>query len=357
MSFLTDWIDLPTGNFAQILGYESPKVSQLTELVQHYHAMAKDSKELLLDRAASLRGIVQHLTDWLEYELTPIDKAKHLVFARDIAGKKAAYLEALSLLYQEGLDDLTAVEAKLTSMAKLRDKSLQPIALGNHRYFSLKMREYWGDFWYEALDPCHRRLSSFLMQWEALKANGKVPHFFLWMETQPVPKWTPRVRYLVCRERELCGLEVQKGKIYCKTADGLELAHFCSPGERYLFVIDLKKRWMGGLESTGLSHSSFTGGMPVLGAGLLKIDQGQIIALSLESGPYIPTPATGYQILMLLLEMGVELPPVLQVDYFYDRDKYSASVEAHHLASPERFFARLDDARLDSSTRCHALSR
>jgi|GEM_PF-3036959 len=59
------------------------------------------------------------------------------------------------------------------------------------------MRKYWGDFWFETLDPCHRRLTPFLDSWKTLKKfNPEIPHFFLWLENQHIPKYVPHITYL-----------------------------------------------------------------------------------------------------------------------------------------------------------------
>ncbi|MBS0652364.1 MAG: hypothetical protein JSR39_02430 [Verrucomicrobia bacterium] len=131
------------------------------------------------------------------------------------------------------------------------------------------------------------------------------------------------------------------------------MAHFNVPSKRYLFSIDLTGEIYAAEEGLGISHSSFTGGRPVLGAGLLQIDQGQLTSLALESGHYMPSMEIGHQILKIFEEKGALLPSNLEVVFFYDRNKYKAELAASPLPSLEQFKEILESAYALKLRGCH----
>ena len=191
---------------------------------------------------------------------------------------------------------------------------------------------------FESLDPCHRRLTPFLDQWKTLQnKNPEIPHFFLWLETQHVPKYIPRVTYLDRDDLEKRRIVIKDGLFWEKSDSEWSLADFNLPGRRYLFSINLAKDIYVAEESLGISHSSFTKGQPVLGAGLLQLNRGQLISLALESGHFMPTLEIGHQILKIFEEKGAIFPNKMEITFFYDRNKYKTFLEANPLSNFIKF--------------------
>lgn len=313
-----DWIDLPDDDFVTILGYETPNTIELSKKVKIYNSLKKSARENLSSRIINLEEIISFVTNWVDHGLSEIDKKKHLSWIIDIATKKRNYLIALSELYSNNQYLHDAQSAYHTDVSSQSDPKRKVVILTNHRFFSLKMREYWGDFWFESLDPCHRRLTPFLEQWEKVT---NPPHFFLWLEDQHIPKYTPRVNYLQNETLASTKLYIQNGLICSSDKKPI---HFLDPKGRLLFSIGLDETIYAAEEGNGISHSSFTSGRPVLGAGLFFIDKGYLRGIALESGHYMPTTEIGFQIINILQEKNIAFPETLELIFFYDRNKYTA---------------------------------
>lgn len=330
-----DWVDLPQDDYVTVLGYETPQTIELNTLIKKYNTIPKDQVDTLACRIRKLDQITAFIENWLAVSLTPRDKPKHLKWLSEIAVNKRNYLLKLQDIYQNGKHEKEYQEKELCTIDELTN--YQPVVLNNFRCFSLKMREYWGDFWFEALDPCHRRLTPFLEQWRALKDP---PHFFLWLETQHIPKYVPAVTYLQGQALEEKRIIIKNGAFWQKSSP----VNFDDPKKRYLFAINLKGDLYGAEEVEGISHSSFTSGKPVLGAGLFHISRGQLIALALESGHYLPSVEIGYQMIKIWEENGLRLPKVLKLAFFFDRNKYIAELTPDEMVDFKTFHQVLQEA-------------
>ncbi len=350
----SDWIDLPDENYLAVLGYETKNAIALNALIREYNEILKDQVITLSCRIRKLNKIVGFIEDWIDNRIEAVDKRKHILWISEIAVKKRNYLAQLQNIYENKYHEEEAQNAYHSDISPLHDSTKTPVILNNHRFFSLKMREYWGDFWFETLDPCHRRLTPFLDQWNKLrKLSPQIPHFFLWLETQHIPKYVPRVMYLKGKELEKRRLIVKDGLFWENTNPEWVLANFSIPSKRYLFSINLAGEVYASEEGKGVSHSSFTCGKPVLGAGLLQIHQGQLTSLALESGHYMPSMEVGHQILNIFEEKGALLPNNLEVIFFYNRNKYRAQFAANPLPSLEQFKEILQSVYTLKLSVCH----
>lgn len=339
-----DWIDLPNEDYTLVLGYKTLESAKLNELIAQYNNLPKDREEILGKRIASLTHVEEWINRWLNGRLTGVEKIKHLQWIAEIAGRKKRYLEAVKSLFEQGHFSEEALKQQLTDVSSLSDKSYVPVLLNQNRFFSLKMQEYWGDFYWEAIDPCHRKLTPFLMEWEKQGVGSKnILTFFLWLETRECPKYVPRVRYLSQCELEKARVVARQG-VFVKMQTDTPL-QCCELSEKYLFAIDLHKNLYVATESEGCSHSSFTHGRPVLGAGLLKVEDGRLSAISLESGHYLPSLETGYAILRCFMEMGLDLSKEFDLSYFFDRNKYTVKITNAALESVQTFSSTVHNAR------------
>lgn len=349
-----DWVDLPNDSYIAVLGYETNNTIALDDLIKEYNVIPKDQIVTLSCRIRKLGKIVDFIKDWTVNRLESIDKKKHLIWISEIATRKRNYLAQLLKIYENNLHMEEAQNAYHTDLSLLQDASKIPVFLNDHRFFSLKMREYWGDFWTETLDPCHRRLTPFLDPWKALKKiNPDIPHFFLWLETQHIPHYVPRVTYLKGEDLERRRLVVKDGLFWGKSDFGWTPANFNLPSRRFLFSINLAKEIYAAEDEIGISHSSFTCGKPVLGCGLLQINEGQLMSLALESGHYMPTMEIGHQILKIFEEKGAIFPSNLEVVFFYDRNKYKSEFAANPLPALVQFKEILESAYAHKLLGCH----
>lgn len=331
------WVDLPEDPITAVLGIDNSDAHTLEQMITQYHELSKTDRNLLSKREQILKSIAIFLSTWEQERLKPEEKQKHLRWVQEIALSKAAYLselEKLRLIEKAmGLNEyLQAMHGTLLS-AKT---SYQPITLTNYRYFSLKKKDYWGDFWWVTLDPCHRQLSHYLLSYS--KQQGYEPtfslDFFLWLETQYVPETWPREHYMTEEEKESYRVEIDEGLLVNSYQ---ELLSYDYPDKDYIFVIDLQNNLYITEETHTTYHSCFCRGGPVLVAGKIAISLGIIQSVSFESGHYTPSVAVGYQFFQILVAQGYRLEAPIEVSYFSDRQKYTVSVPAQEFGSFSSF--------------------
>lgn len=326
-------------------------------LIAKYSQIPKDQIPTISCRIKKLNKIIDFLKDWIDNRLETIDKKKHLIWISEISIKKRNYLSHLLHIYSNQLHLPTSQIDTHTDISNLYDSTKTCVILNNQRFFSLKLREYWGDFWYESLDPCHRRLTPYLDQWKVLlKTDSETPDFFLWLENQHLPKYIPRVKYLQGDALEKKRVIIKDGLFWEKSDSEWAVANFDDSTKRYLFSISLKGDIYISEEEPGISHSSFTCGKPVLGAGLVQIKEGILTSLALESGHYLPTVEIGYQILTIFEEKGALFGADLEIVFFFDRNKYTSLINAKNLPTLEQFKNILNLSCTTNQKGCHESS-
>ena len=71
--------------------------------------------------------------------------------------------------------------------------------------------------------------------------------------------------------------------------------------------------------SETIRHASLSLGKPVIGTGRLKINDGELTYIDVESGHYQPSPSTLFNTVQTLKKIGVKLSPeIVQVKYYTD---------------------------------------
>ena len=336
------WVDLPQGDFSQILGYQNEQIVALDNLMSAYHDLEKDDEDSLAIRVERLEDLIEYLQDWLAHHTTKADKLKHLITLKDIAEQKRNYLLALVKISQ--IEDMTTYLRDYHQPSNLPQSHIKHITLNPLRLYSVKKRAYWGDFWWVSLDPCHRQLTSYLMVWENSVKHGssRAIDFFLWLETQQVPNESPLEYYYTKQDIERSLIKIQNGRL-CTYHDGkYYLANFNKPNKKYLYVVSVNGSIHIAEEADDIYHSSFFSGQPVQSAGKINVVDGQVIAVSFESGHYIPSIKVGYQLFEVLSKQGAQLLDNVEVSYFYERNKYTTYVEKQFLQSFEDFEKRLE---------------
>jgi hypothetical protein len=334
-----DWLDLPWSDYKVILAIDEPEIEHLNERITEYHALDKCSAETLSSRIDCLESISAYL-QFLAAQKKFVEK-KPLIFLLNeaIQGKQ----EYLRQIWHIPSDEEIAHYHLGPASSQEGDWMVFP--LRNTFSYSIKMKEYWGSFWLESIDPCHRRLANYYQFWlNTHPASISYQTFFLWLESQLIPRNILTVKYYSDQQLESCRIEVNEG--YLKKSDGQELAH-TDPTKRNLFVISLSKNLYVEAHKEGVWHTSLSRGKPVLGAGLLQIDQGVITMVAFESGHYLPSLEHGFQTLQILREEGCRFKEPFDVIYFENRNKYKVSLLERQMQKYQDF----DEAIHDPSKR------
>jgi hypothetical protein len=327
------WLDLPNVGFEEIFQPPTDESCRLTEMVIKYHLVPKSSKEHLCERIEKLEAICVYLKQLYEVESFQGQKST-LQLLEAHTQKKINYLRALL----EIPSDEEVISYHL-DFSLLNDPRYIAMPLRNNGSYSLKMKEFWGNFWLESVDPCHRRLADYYRFWQSTSPQvSNYLSFFLWLETEPVPKYVPVVRYFTKDECEKRQVVVRDGCLM-KVATGEFLT--TSLQSRNLFVIDLQKRLFVETWGDGIWHTSLTAGKPVLGAGLLHAENGVIKRICFESGHYLPSLSQGYQAIKILLEQNASFVDPIEIIYFDKRNKYKARISPEDLQEEKKFMEEI----------------
>ena len=331
----TAWVDPPLFDELQAAPYLGAIGTTLRDHLDAYHRVPKTSQTDLPERVERLAA----LAAWLQ---APSCDSRLLPLVQGIgtlAAAKAEHLSALVRIYAECWHEEARLSAYHRDTSGCTDHRFSPIVLTNRRYFWPEYGTYWGDYWMETLDPCHRHLPHMHLLWQRLQRTvpGGLPHYLLWLEENHAiahPSW---MRFLSSAEQQEKRILVDQGRLTNLRGRPLH----CTDSQHFFFVVDLAGTLFATRTDPHLCHSSFTRGGPVLASGGLQAREGRLIHLKFESGHYLASPAEWWQALQILLEAGIYLDEGLRVTVF-DRYRYvSRVIQSEALTSRSSFLRSL----------------
>lgn len=308
------WVDLPSvAALGDIAGVAD--AAAFRELLTNYHGIAKDKVETLSSRCAQLNRIADYCSR------NRHDHSMYSGFAYRAAAK-AKYLLALKKLYSDGtltegahIYDEEALSSRFNRFAARRS-GYKPLVLSNALQYDPYNGHFWGTFWIEAIDPCHRPLEEYAHKWREEKKNRDVAPFFLWLETQDVSAHHKRIDFLNAAELKDARLHVQQG-LLVKADRKLGKSAVTTAGRKEaLFVITQDEKLCMIYGEGNYRHISLSHGKAVIAAGEIKIEDGKITELFTNSGHYLPPADFVPQMLKAFENIGVILDPALTLKYF-----------------------------------------
>jgi len=227
--------------------------------------------------------------------------------------------------------------------------------LGPEEYRNVRTKMLDPSAWPEFFDPQHRPafvLQDAVTQWQQAKSASP---FEVWLEKSFVPKHqndkdlAQRVTYLAPEEREEYGVDIVGGVFrWAESGDlvhtGGMTTHFSGAGHA-IWVCSAERRFYCADHVAGsFHHSSFLGGVPVMGAGEWAIDRGRLVIISNKTGHYRAGFEEMFRVMLRLSANGVDLSSV-KVFWPWPTNqgrKYYPAVEFMHARAPERFREPLD---------------
>ena len=316
------WIDLPKDKLFALSQIDNKKFGEIDKLISYYHSISKDSENLLTHRIDILSLIKNKLNIFIENE--PCEKTRYFLSdIKNITRSKRKYLQELHSLYFVKKMSYLSLNRKfeeLTSNLKKR----HPIYLVNKHLYDSKKGILWGEYYLEILDPCHRHLTAYYHCWlEEKRKNPGAPLFFLWLENQYVPIEVPSIKFLSTDELKNTLVEAKDGLFYYVQKGTLVN---CKPKKEYLFIIDLNENLFLIEGSTTIRHDSLSHGNPVLGAGNMIIENGELKVLGFDSGHYQTTIEDGLQVIDILQNKSFFLKDEVSVIYFFQEKKLRSSI-------------------------------
>lgn len=279
--------------------YHPPTSSDLVAITKANHPIVlqrlDDYHQHPLTNLTSLKGRLSILISMQE-TLSSIEEQdptyKIYKKLKGLISKKSWYLEELIKIYE-----------KEDPYLDIKDIQNNPDALVliNKIKFDFKLPVFWGLFWLEAIDPCHRFLTKHYMDWE--KEKTEIP-FFIWLETREISFEAIQVDYLPEDILNTSELIIENGLLKKKDET---LADLWDEDKEFIYALSLDKKLFVIESGNRIRHTSLTHGKPVLGAGSIKIKNGIITFIDAESGHYQPTPYSLVRTLSVLEELGANL--------------------------------------------------
>ena len=319
------WLDLPAGNYANLAEFEDERFASLTDLVNDYQSISKQKEANLNNRIHALHVIIDFLSPWIKEER--INYRRHfLTNISKIAENKRWYLTQLNERIKNGQFEKTYLvnyHRDVTGLTSI----YMPIFLNNRRHYDSNRGEFWGEFWLESIDPCHRQLMSYYDLWTQQKGNKQpLLAFFLWLEDQNLSKDVPYLDYLTQEQIDNCTVIVQDGLLYLPSETGKRLVDYHQNNKEYIFNIDLAEKIVLIPASKKIKHVSLSHGKPLLGAGNMTVVEGEIRSIELESGHYLPLLSHAWQLLKILDDKGIKLDPTIPFSYYIGYEKHKVTV-------------------------------
>lgn len=269
----------------------------LISALDEYEKIEKTNLSLLPSRVEKLTDIQKLI------ELNYPDKKNYQRLKKRVEEKKW-YLEELQKLYK-----LDAPLAQLTEQ-ECSSGPYQPLFLVNKVLYDYNLPTYWGLFWLEAIDPCHRFLTGHYLKWQ--KTDQQIP-FFLWLETQEFGFNAIQVEQFDQQTLLDSTLTIRDGLFY---QNGENTPATYDDEHEYIFILTLTQNLIVSQGSESVRHLSLSHGAPVLGVGALKIKEGRLIYIDAESGHYQPTPESLMQSLRIFEANGAKLDAHIEVKYY-----------------------------------------
>lgn len=319
------WIDIPRDDYKNIAPFLDARLEKLNELAADYHEISKISKECLAQRIEAIQRIIIYLENWLDSEL-PYHHSFFLSNICAIAKNKILHLKELEQLYQKGWYRAEYLKNYHFDVSELQE-GYSPIFLCNKRMYDSFNGQYWGEYWMETIDPCHRQLTPYYELFTYIHgANESLLTFFLWLEEQNLSKDVPFLRFLSDQEIDQATVLVKDGVLYLNKEGENYLINYLDDSSEYIFNINLDKKLLLIPATKTIHHVSLSRGKPVLGCGNMTVKDGVIQSIELESGHYLPSVKHGVQLIKILKEIGIFISDNTRFSYYHNYKKHHTNV-------------------------------
>lgn len=309
------WVDFPSEKIEFYINSTRDVNYEINKLVEEYHTIKKDEFLEIDARIVKLKQINELLT---RMATDPVlhNKAGILQRLANVAISKVKYLQELQGIYKNKQYTPESLHKyHLATKNKSISKKYQQLFLVNKLMYDAKLPTFWGYYWLESIDPCHRQLTDYYMKWQA--SNSAKP-FFMWLETQSIPYYIPAIHYFNDEELAKNIINIKNGQLLNAQNEPLNATE---PEIAYLFAIMPDKTFYVAKGSSSVRHTSITKGKPVLASGEIKVNNGIVTYWNTESGHYQPNISHALQTAALFNDLGINLSDDCQAMYYSNDGK------------------------------------
>lgn len=333
------WSDLPQDHLKDILYEYEDRIDMLDRHIQQYHKLKKINWKFIPKRISLLKEIsflAQKTAQSFSTSSSVEESYLHNALSKlsIIASRKQNYLEELFKLKNYKLKQLK----QDIYIADHISGDYVPFTLNDGRKIKYQTQEIWGQYFIEAVDPCHRRsLNSYHDIWFKEFPEDELFDFFLWLEDKNVSLFFPAI--IVPTEDELVQyqIEVRAGRFYSNNGELItteptekekinpEVPNFM---KEPIFIINPDEKLYLGYSGREFAHTSLSYYRPIIGSGTIWLQGGLVTKLSLSSGHYLTNMEQNIQTFKILEQKGVNFNSCKEVLFFDGYHEQSLSVEA-----------------------------
>lgn len=309
------WVDFPNEKIEFYINDIHGVNYEINELIKEYHAIKKDEFSEIGERIVKLKRINQLL---IQMATNPAlhNKSGTLHRLAKAAIYKVKYLQELQDIYKNKKYTPESMrEYHLETSNKAIYRNYQPLFLVNKLMYDAKLPTFWGYYWLESIDPCHRQLTDYYLKWQ--ESDSTKP-FFMWLEMQSIPYYIPAINYFNNDELAKNIVNIRDGKLLNAQRRPLNAME---PEIVYLFAIMPDKTFYITKGSSSVRHTSITKGKPVLASGEIKVSNGIVTYWNTESGHYQPNISDALQTALLFKDLGINLSDNCQTMYYSNDGK------------------------------------
>jgi len=308
------WVDIPDFSRISTPFSNADWFEEVAVAVKSYHEIDKTCIENIPLRASALRNIKTMLSN-ISPPSDSISIQEKLKLLAKMASNKAWYLDQLQHLYTNVGKSESQIKSYFEPCSDKSDS--RELVLVNKVFYDFKLPTAWGLYWLEVLDPCHRlTLTPYYLKWSKEKVNSP---FFLWLETEEVPFYTTQIDYLTQEELLKYRTVISSEDRLLYDSEGKK-ANFTSPDKEYIYVLSSANELIVVEGNEVIRHASLSLGKPVIGTGSLKVDNGELTYIDVESGHYQPSPEALLNTIQTLEKLGLKIDPnIIQSKYYTDK--------------------------------------
>ena len=312
-----NWREIPHyKDFVRLLGLNGDLA--LYDKILKYEKVPKTQLSLIDERCGTLQDIATSISGYQSSQGHDVSNANDLT---SFIAAKVGYLQQIKHLFGSGVlvDDprdpqVYDREAVRAHFETCNNQTYSAMILNNEVHYDVKTSRYWGEYWLEAVDPCHRPMEHLKAKWLADNHTGagKTP-FFMWLEDGNVSPYEKQIDFLSSDDREQSRVFIMNGTLFHKDKNG---GYKPLSGNDFLFVILEDLTLLSGHGRKNRRHVSYSHGRPILGVGSFSAEDGIITNFRSDSGHYLPSVASGLQTLNILRGFGAVIRDHIGMAYF-----------------------------------------
>lgn len=268
-------------------------------ILQRYEKLEKTKVSVLSERISALKELNESLLNSDIY-LSGIKKG---------IIKKQNHLASLLHLFELGVlrDRKEIYNPEIEELFRVDNQELLP--LKNDLIYDFNENVLLGKYIIEVVDPAHRfTVLKYIDEWQ--QTSKQIP-FFMYLEQKCNYDLIPEIQYFSDSKLKSCEIYIKNGLLYQSNGNLLST----DMHKEYLFILTKDNIMYGCYGNRNVKHTSLSIGDAIKCGGALKVNNGKVQEINLDSGHYFPSLAHLNKLVYYLRKKGVLLENCIPVTY------------------------------------------